>query len=925
MRPGALGLDLRTLPRRARAQAGPLLLVVLLLALVTALASAGPRAVARVADDAVADALARAGDSADVVLTAAVGYAQTGQAADPEAAAHALDAADALATGLGARIGDVLAPPVTLVTSGPLALRATTDPGGAAATPTAGETTVRLAWLHGDGTGVTWTAGQAPAAAGTGAAAAGTGAAAAGADAAAAGTDAGTAAGSGPGTAAAPVQVGLARDVAEALGARVGSTLTTESSEGGGVTLLVTGVFAPERPRAWDVLDEAVVARVTTSGPATTTEAAAVLSDAALPDLLEAVDPRQVTRTVRLSPAPGLGAGAARVVLDELPAVRASPSVLGPAASGVSVHTGLGTTLGGALDDVERARAQAGALVLGVVAVGVLLLLLTAGLLALRRTGELAARRTRGARLLALGVEQGVEALVVVVVGVGAGLAVAAAVLPGPPPGPLVLPAAVVALLALPGAALLTARRVADPPGTPHGGTAGAAGRRTAVELALVALAGAAVVTLHGGTRGTSGGPDALGATAPAALAAVGAAVVARLLPVVLRRLAPVVERSRRAVPVLALARARSDGLAALPLLALGTAAALLVVSVSAALAVDRDRVAASWDEVGGDVRVTGPAADLSTLAAGWAEQPGVDLVVTAERLDGVRVRTADGRTDARVLVGDPAALRALTAAAGRAAPAAAGEVEVQVDGSTRAVAATEVPFAGAVAGAGGDAPVLLIPAAEVRAGTPQVDRAQGVAWLVGPGSAAAVAARGGDPTSDGSPAEPASTAGPGSPAASDGGALAVTERAVVLAELRAEVLPRARAAAGWASAGLLSILVALTVLVGAARGGPARRRALDTLRTVGLGDAEAWRVAAAELAPGAVVATAAGAATGSIVSAVVLGPLVGGAGIRWADVAWAAGAVPVLVAAVTAAAVVLLEQGRGGTHRLGDVLRAAD
>jgi putative ABC transport system permease protein len=869
--PGALGLDLRTLPRRARAQAGPLLLVVLLLALVTALASAGPRAVARVADDAVADALARTGAAADVVVTAAVGYEQTGQAADPEAAAHAVAAADALGTGLRDRLGDVLAPPVTLVTSGPLDLRATSVPGAAPTTPTTGETTVRLAWLHGEDTGVTWTAGRAPA--------------------------------GDPGSAARPatVQVGLASEVADGLGAGVGSTLSTQAS-GGDVELLVTGVFEAAHPPAWAVLDEALVPRITATGPATTTQVAAVLSDASLPDLLEAVDPRQVTRTVRLSPAPGLGADAARVVLDALPAVRASPAVLGPAASGASVHTGLGSALGGALDDVARARAQTGALVGGVVAVGVLLLLLTAGLLALRRTGELAARRTRGARLTALGLEQGIEALVVVVLGGGAGLVAAALLLPGPRPGPLVLPAALVTLVALPVAALLTAGRAADPRGTVHAGPTDAAGRRTAAEVALAVLAVAAVVTLH---RGAGGGPDALGAAAPAALAAVGAAVVARVLPVVLRRLAPLVERSRRAVPVLAVARARSDGLAALPLLALGTAAALVVVSVSAALAVDRDRVAASWDEVGGDVRVTGPATDLAALAGTWAGAPGVDLVVTAERLDGPRVRTADGRTDARVLVGDPAAFRSLAAAAGRAAPGPAGEVELQVDGTTRTVAATSLAFAGAAApDARGDAPVLLVPAADVDTGTLPEDRAAGVAWLVGPGSAAAVAGA----------------------AASDGSALVVTGRAAVLADLRAEVLPRARTAAGWASAGLLTVLVALTVLVGAARGGPARRRALDTLRTVGLGDAEAWRVAAAELAPGALVATVAGTVTGYGVSAVVLGPLVGGGGggVRWADVAWAAGAVPVLAAVLTAAGVVLTEQGRGGTHRLGEVLRAA-
>ncbi|WP_454048619.1 FtsX-like permease family protein [Cellulomonas sp. Marseille-Q8402] len=886
--------DLGTLPRRSAAQAGPLVLVAVLVALVVALASAVPRAVARVADDAVHAAVERAGTDADVVVTTRSGFVLSESGHDPDPAAGVVAAADDVAAGLRTRLGDVLRPYAAATTTPPLEL--------AVDTPTPGETTVRLVWTH-DGDQVEWTSGAEP---------------------------------GGPSFDVAtdrdpepePVQVGLSEEVARSLGAATGDVLQAAAADGSAVDLRVSGLFRPVDPEAahWRDVDDLLRPRVATVGPATSTRVAALLSDASLATALVFLDPGGVQRTVRLAFDPGaVGVAEADRVLAELPAAQASPAQIGWGAAGAALHSSAAGVLRGALADLAAARAASAALVAGAVAVGALLLVLTSGLLARRRAAELATRRTRGASSPGTAVELGVEALVVVAAGTGAGLLLAGAVVPGPVPLGTVLVVGTAAVLALVVAALRTAHPRtggADPGGArPRGGVRDVRGRRLAAELTLLALAGAAAVTLGAapGTvpagRGRGGAapaasPDLLAAATPVLLAAAGAVLVARALPALLRRLGPAASRSRRAVPVLAVARARSDGLAALPLLTVATAAALVVVGASSAAAVRHGQDAAAWRAVGGDVRVQGDAdARLTTSAADWAAAPGVTVAVAVRVAEDVPARTADGSVRLDVVAGDPDALAALAAAtppdtrAGAAAAAGAvpaGEVQLRWDGQDRtvhAIAGLAVP-----APATGRAEGRAVVAVDVE----ELGGADAVppttVWLVGPGAADAVRA------------------------APPGGEADVVDRATVLAGLRADVLPRALVGAAVASVALLLALVVLAVLVTAATGGPARRRALDVLRTVGLTDREARWVAAGEVLPGALLATAAGAALGCAVALVVLGPLglAGDAGAGTALVAWPAVALPVLAGALAGAAVLQVEHARRRTHRLGQVLRTS-
>jgi putative ABC transport system permease protein len=905
------GLDLATLPARSRVQAGPLLLVAVLVALGVGTAAVTPRVVAQVADRTVVDAVARAGDRADLVLSTEAGYEESGGVPDRDPARTASSVAEALDASVRATLGDVVTDPVTVYASPPL--RRT----GAGTEAGSGEESVRVLWVGG-AEPVTWLTGAEPAA----------------------------------GT---PVQVGLSEAGAAALAASAGDTLQLVAPDGHGLDVLVSGVFRAADPAVWtdaaDALDP-VVARARASA---STQVGALLSDDSLPTALEELGPREFLRTLRFPAVPDrFGTAAATRVLDALPAVQASPSVLGAYAARARVHSGLPTLLRGAQDQIAAARADAASLAVAAVVVTGLLLLLVAGLLARRRGADLATRRSRGATLPALAVEHGLEALVVVGAGTVAGIVAAGAVAPGPVPLLATLPVALVGLLALPAAALGVAHR--DDPrrgeaghgGIGHGGighrrrrhggraertgstgsTGGigraghrgpgrgeAAGRRAAVEGALVLLAAGALVASRAAGPGATR-TDLLAAAAPAALAVLGGVLVARLLPLLLHVVAPLATRGRGAVGVLALARARSAGPGPLALVALTAASALVVVTASGAVGVRREQEVAALAAVGADVVVRGVPGDaLADAAARWGRAPGVTVAVAARVLDEVPVSDDHGAGRVRLVVGDPAGLVELAASvavpvassiapgsaerpgAGRGADGSeaadgTGAVTVHRDAGDLVVHPVTAP-APAWPGADPDRDVLVVDAAGLPADASSATlAAPDTVWVVGQGAAAAVRAD--------APPEGA----------------VVTERAVVLDELRHQVLPAASVAASVATAMLLLVLSGLAVLVGAAAGGPARRRSLDTLRTVGLADRGAVAVALGEVLPGTLAATLGGAAAGVGTVLLTAGP--------GAVVAWGAGALPVAVGVLAAGVVVLTEHLRSRALRLGDVLRTA-
>lgn len=882
------GTDLHTLPRRSRAQAGPLVLLALLVAVGTALAAAAPRAVSRVEDQAVRTAVEDAGRDTDLVLSGPVGYEGSDGGLDREPAGTAGEVAAAVRTAALTTFGPVLGEPLTTEVSRALRLREvagerTTD----APAPATGETSVRLAWQA--GAEVEWVSGRSPE----------------------------HAPGGDP-------EVGVSQDTAAALGAAPGAALVLSGADGADLTLQVTGVFRPagaaERASSrWVDAPEVLRPRVTRQGPATTTQVAALLSDTSLRDGLEAVGPRDVQRVVRIPVTAGaLSAERADRLLAELPAVQAAPAALGQAASSSSLFTGLDDVLQRVRADVDEARAQSLALGVAVGAGTSALLVLAAHVLARRREPDLVLRRARGSALPATLVELGAEAVLVAAVGAAAGVALAAVVVPGPLGAAALVPAAV-AVLASPVAGLLVARAAGDPPrdatgaadGRPvrrrarppgpagSGGTAargpaaGRRGRRPAAEGALLVAAVLAVAAYR------DGGTDLLAAAAATLVAGVVAAVVARVVPLVLRAAGPLAARSRGAVPVLGLARAREAGAAPAAVLCLTLCAALVVVACAVGVGTRRDAVVASWAAVGGDVAVrAAPGTDLAEAAAVWASAPGVTAVVAARVADDVPAATAQGRQRVRVLVAPPADLERLAAAAraggaGQGGGTVTGEVTVAgLWGADRTVEGLDVPVP---SGGGAGRPTVAVDPAAPAGSTGPDATAPDAAWLTGPGASDAVRDAPPPPGSD------------------------VVARADVLADLDSGVLLRARLGVAAVAAVLLLVLSVLAALQAAAAEGPARRRALDTLRTLGLGDREARAVAVVELLPAAATAVVLGAGGGLLAASV----LVGGGTVR-ATLGWLLGAAGLTAAAVVVAVVVLAvtEQAGSRAHRVGASLR---
>ncbi|MFG2026098.1 hypothetical protein [Streptomyces sp. NPDC048825] len=304
--------------------------------------------------------------------------------------------------------------------------------------------------------------------------------------------------------------------------------------------------------------------------------------------------------------------------------------------------------------------------------------LLVTGLLTAAVTALLAVRRrldahrlqiARGASATGLALARAAQTAPAVLLGLAAGLAVARA-LPGPSPSYDygVLVAALVWLL-LPA---LTWHALRDrTTRTRHEPSRHAAGRRIVAEALVLLLAAAGVWALR--TRGTAGdaGPDPLLAAVPALLGLATVAVLVRCYPLPVRLLARWSARRRGVVALIALSRAAKEAPArALALLVLVvTLAGAVFGGLVAGTLTDGRREAAAW-QVGADASFRG-AGRNPDVAERLTRVRGVRDTVSVRQL---RVDPTSGTSGERYgiasLIGlDGAKLRAVApgSAAGRA------------------------------------------------------------------------------------------------------------------------------------------------------------------------------------------------------------------------------------------------------------------
>ncbi|MBB6471770.1 FtsX-like permease family protein [Sphaerisporangium rubeum] len=844
---------------RARADAGPLLLVAAVVVVVTLLAGAVPPLMRATADAAVQDAVRRAGTDADV--TAHANWERDdgpggGRARQPQLPEdidtfrqHAVDNLDPTLTA-------ALRAPVASATSVPLKI---TD-GSVLRTFT-------LAYLADDNGGprVTWVEGGPPKASVTT-----------------------------PGGIAEipyqappwPVQVGLSEADAKALGRGPGDDIPLMDDNRQVKKVKVSGVFRPADPAdpAWRLLPWLLSPAKGADGIGST-RLAGLLSRDSLPDARLALEPEQFDRAVSFSPdASVLDLKAAEALTTSVVGLKANSSSSAVFDSSLKWATQLDNVLVDIRTRVAAMFAQSSVLLTGILAAAVLVLLLAAELLVRRRAPGLTGARQRGAGLPDLAAELLLESTLVALAAAATGLALAGLVAPGTSLE-WAVPVVVAAVVAGPAFGVLAAARATRDKRVPANRAARRSAERTVqlrratVEVAAMITAVAAFVALFqrgivpAGTAADATGQDggaSLPASAPALGVVAGTLLLLRLLPAGTGAALKRALRSRRPLAVFGSARAVATSARVLPLMILVTSAALASYAFTLDATAGRGMEDGAWRTVGADARL-----DMASVAAGStaavaervAAAPGVTQALAGQVSEFTRVSTPDAFVQPRLVVVDTRALRRLEAATplpktpglDRLAAAGTGDVPALVrssDGTLRPgmklrllrADAPPIPLvAVGTAPAIGDATdlVLVDAAALTAAGMPPEPN---TIWVTGPGAARAVAA--------------------------NAVAAAPLVRADVLEERRAAPLTSGLLRLAWASAAMLLALGLLGLALGAAGSAPDRWQTLTRLRTLGLRPRDTRWVAAGELLPPVVAAAVLGPLLGVLLARLTLGSL---------------------------------------------------
>ncbi len=633
--------------RRARDDAGLLALTATLLAWTVLLSAGLPRLEARAADEAVRRIVAEAGVAADVVVTLPTRAMIPDPQRDPDQPALIANAAGQMASRLPTAVRAATRAPVTAVHTAPGVVRIDGD----------GQL-VRLAHLGSADLGadplVRWVDGAAP----------GVAPAVPSTPPVDPAQDGQTPEGEVQPAAPAvrpEVRAGLAATTAEQLGITVGTRFDLTTPGAGATSVLVTGLYEPIDPTAdqWRGFDDLLRPQPAPSAGHADHRIAFLLSDDSLPDAVLAVVGPAVQRAIRFPADPSsLDDALAARTADQLDALTSAPADLATPDGVPAVDTQLHEVLADAAGRLAAARAQASVLIVGLGVVGALALVLAARLLVARRESLLVAERARGASVASVVVRALAESVPVAIGAAALGVAAALLALPGPTSG-LTVAATVtaVAVLAPAVASALVVRRAWTGARQPANRSdreriarrKGA--RRATAEIAFVALAVAAVVSVRGrGLLPSDRGVDPLLAAAPALLAAAATVVAARVLPPVLRLLSRATARRRGLVGVVATARAARASGTMVPLLTLTTAVALVVFCGTVAVTVRDGQAVAAEVVVGADVRVDGRLTVEQVDALRGA--PGLTAAAAATEQLGRSFGTSSG-VKARLVIVD--------------------------------------------------------------------------------------------------------------------------------------------------------------------------------------------------------------------------------------------------------------------------------
>ncbi len=826
-----------TVRGRLRADRGLLLLVTAVVALTVALVGAVSPVTERSADRAMAAAVADAGPRGTVVATLPDWYDDpAGKALDPSTATQVRQDADLARSTMPRELAVVLRPGVTTVTTPPLQLL-DAGPGRY----------LRLAFLDTaqGGPAVTYTRGGAPSGA--------------------------------PGRRGAgdvAVEVAVSDAVATALDLEVGDRLPARDEHGRSVEVAVSGVFAPEDPddKAWQVEPQLLHPTSSTAGDEPRTAGAALVTAESLPVLRLAVPGDALSRRLVLAPVPEAVRWRHAAALEQT--IAALQSRAGTGFGETTWDSLLGTVLRDGRARVAAARGQAEVLLVGLLAVVLLVLVLGAQLLVRRRVGTLTGARERGAGLAGIGVELGVESLLVAVVGAATGLT-AVRLAAGSVGWAWSVPVLVVAALAPVALGVATARgQVGRAPAnrsTRRARERSAQLQRVVLELAVLVAAVLSLVALR--QRGVVDGGDLTATSAVTWIAVAAAVLLVRLVPVAVRAALRRTRRTTGGVPLFVAARLARSGAGALPevVVTVVVVVAVSATTFGAALAATlRDgQAAGALSVVGGDARLDAqPGPAVAEAASGVARAAGVRAAAAARVEDGVRVSARGGSAYVRLVVVDARAyeqvlatsdlpdaprLARLRSTDGDRVPALllGGPAGLRDDPSLLwqdARVPLQVVGTAPDVGAASDPVVVVDVEALAAAG---VSVPPGSVWAVGPGAAKALHA--------------VDQAVPGG---------AVVTYADELARRRGAALPSAVLALAWASCALLAVAGLLGVALAAAADAPGRATALGRLRALGTSDRDLRLTLLGELATPVLAAAVVGLAVGVGCAHATLGSL---------------------------------------------------
>jgi putative ABC transport system permease protein len=734
------------------------------------------------------------------------------------------------------------------------------------------------------------------------------------------------------------LQVAVTGATAARYGLRLGSRIGM-----GPVSLAVTGILTPADPGSafWEMDPVAAAPALNyTPAPALTPYwiGACFIGPAEVP-LLQAAVPAssmQVSWVLPLSLA-HLSADQVTALTGRLSGVLAVGGMVANNGANVQVNglgaanqatlsSGLLPVLAGFTAEDQAVGAVLGLLFVSLAVIGIVAVVLAAGLVAARRVPEFAVMRARGASLRQVTGRALASSAAFALPAAAAGAWLAILLTPGWSTAISWWLGGCALAAALAGVPLVVVARLRAAGGGRRRRarfTPAAASRRIAIARRLVAEAGLAAAAVGGiivlRRQGLSAGSvDAYSSAAPVLVAALAAIVVVNVYPLALRLLLRLARVRPGVSAFVGLSRATRTAPGAVAVVfALVLALAMVAFGTMIDDAVHRGEVAESWSEVGADAVISSISSRPATLAV----QREIAAVPGAARTAAVQVTTGTLSSGANLTVAvvNPAAYAALVA--GTPAPAFPAASLARRPGPVPALAsaaaAAQLPPGGARLTVGGR-PLTVRPAGRARA-IPGVTAGSLVvlpAWALGAGAPAASVILVVGPHLDAG--RLAAVVRRDLPGAS------VTFRDTALSALAGAPLPAAAHVAITAAAAAAAAFSALILLISLLMGAPSREMTLARLATMGLGRGQARGLVGMETLP-----QVAAAIVGGVASAAVLGPLIApsislsaftgsasGVPFRTEPLPLVAGAAGLILVAVLALAVQFLIARRRGVAR---------